>query len=81
MENQTQKSRFANACVWFREVVIYVLFWIITAIAAFQGGVIFEHYRMDDYARRFLKIENGYTEINGKVTAHEATLKQFKVHK
>jgi hypothetical protein len=61
-----------------KTIIILVFFWIITAIAAFEAGVIFEFKGIDNNTKRLTKVEVAVGELAGKVTAHDAIIVKIK---
>ncbi|MCZ7405407.1 MAG: hypothetical protein O8C67_10830 [Candidatus Methanoperedens sp.] len=76
--SQKRKSQFLTFLSWLREVIIYIIFWIITAIAAFEAGMIYEFKGFDNNNKRLTKMEVTIGEMAGKVTSHDAILQRFK---
>ena len=58
-----------------REHILLFLIWVITAIAAFEGGVIFQSKVIQNLERRFVKIETHLSDLGGRVESHEAIIR------
>jgi hypothetical protein len=58
-----------------REIIIYILFWIMSMIAAFQFGIIWELKGIDSAQRRLAKLEAAQAEIAGEIESQKAILR------
>lgn len=64
-------NRFGKAFSEIWDALIYILFWIITAIAAFSWGIIYENRRHDGLQERINQIESKQKDQNGRIIALE----------
>ena len=60
-----------------RESIIYILFCIILAIAAFEAGIIYEFKGIDSSQKRLTKLEINQQELVFKTMAHETILRKM----
>jgi len=58
-----------------RETVVWIVFWSMTVIAAFEAGVIWELKGLDSAQKRLAGLEKGQQELSGKVESHQAMLR------
>jgi hypothetical protein len=58
-----------------REIIIYLLFWLMTIAAAFQAGVIFELKGLDSAQKRIARLEANEREMSGKIESHVIILR------
>ena len=58
-----------------RQIVIYVLLWLMTVAAAFQAGVIWELKGLDSAQKRIARLEVHQQEMSGKIESHVIILR------
>ena len=61
-----------------RENLIFILFWLMSILAAFQFGILWELKGVEGAKKKMLKLEINQMELAGKVEAHEAILKGIR---
>jgi hypothetical protein len=56
-----------------RIFIVYTILWIMTIIAAFEGGIIYTSQR--DIPGRITKLETNQKELSGIIESHKAILR------
>ena len=56
-----------------RILIIYIILWIVTAIASFEGGIIYTWQK--DIPKRLFKLEYNIQELTGEIQTHKAMLR------
>ena len=54
-----------------RETIIWIIFLVLLALAAFEGGYIVRDRRKDDTRERVLKLETKATDLSGRMVILE----------
>jgi hypothetical protein len=62
-------------------LVVVILFILISAFAAYEGGYIHGTQRVNDYDRKVNKIELNVRDLSGRVVAHDAIIKNLPMAK
>jgi hypothetical protein len=60
----------------FREALVLILFFVLLAVAAFQGGYIWRDREADEIRKEVYRIDRRVVEINGRLVGVETTLKR-----